>query len=60
LSPSLFLPGLVAFLIAHSFYIAAFARRVGFLPSRVALLAIGAFAALVLAYVLETGRPLRN
>ena len=51
LSPSLFLPGLVAFLIAHSFYIAAFARRVGFLPSRVALLAIGAFAALVLAYV---------
>jgi|SRR5208337_2297321 len=29
----------------------AFARRVGFLPSRVALLATGAFAALVLAYV---------
>ena len=27
LSPSLFLPGLVAFLIAHVFYIAAFSRR---------------------------------
>ncbi len=51
LSPALFLPGLVAFLIAHGFYIAAFARRVGFLPSRVALIAIGAFAALVLASV---------
>ena len=32
---AIFLPGLVAFLIAHSFYIASFARRVGFLPSRV-------------------------
>jgi len=51
LSPSLFLPGLVAFLIAHGFYIAAFARRVGFLPSRVAVAAIGAFAALVFADV---------
>ena len=51
LSPSLFLPGLVAFLIAHGLYIAAFARRVGFLPSRVALVAIGAFAALALAYL---------
>ena len=51
LSPSLFLPGLVAFLIAHGFYIAAFSRGVGFLPSRVALIAIGAFAALMLAYL---------
>ena len=36
LSPALFLPGLVAFLIAHGFYIAAFSRGVGFLPSRIA------------------------
>ncbi len=51
LSPSLFLPGLVAFLAAHGFYIAAFSRGVGFLPSRAALVGIAAFAALVLAYV---------
>jgi alkylglycerol monooxygenase len=51
LKPSLFLPGLVAFLTAHCFYIAAFSRGVGFLPSRAALAAIAAFAALVLAAV---------
>ena len=51
LRPSLFLPGLVAFLAAHCFYVAAFSRGVGFLPSRVALGGIAAFAALVLAYV---------
>jgi alkylglycerol monooxygenase len=51
LSPSLFLPGLLAFLVAHGFYITAFSRGVGFLPSRVAATAIGAFAALVFAYV---------
>ena len=51
LSPSLFLPGLLAFLIAHGFYIRALSRGVGFLPSRVAAIAIGAFAALVFAYV---------
>ena len=51
LKPSLFLPGLVAFLAAHGFYIAAFSRGVGFLPSRAALAAIAAFAAVVLAYV---------
>jgi sterol desaturase/sphingolipid hydroxylase (fatty acid hydroxylase superfamily)/uncharacterized membrane protein YhhN len=51
LSPSLFLPGLLAFLVAHGFYITAFSRGVGFLPSRVAAIAIGAFAALVFAYV---------
>jgi len=49
LEPSLFLPGLVAFLAAHGFYIAAFSRGVGFLPSRAALAATAAFAALVLA-----------
>jgi sterol desaturase/sphingolipid hydroxylase (fatty acid hydroxylase superfamily)/uncharacterized membrane protein YhhN len=51
LSPSLFLPGLVAFLFAHGVYIAAFLRGVGFFPSRVALIVIGAFAALMLAYL---------
>ena len=51
ISPSLFLPGLVAFLIAHGFYILAFSRGVGFLPSRGAVAAIGAFAALVFAFV---------
>src|SRR5262249_16335008 len=35
--PTLFLPGLAAFLAAHGFYVAAFSRRVGFLPSRLAL-----------------------
>jgi uncharacterized membrane protein YhhN len=51
LSPSLFVPGLIAFLMAHGVYIAAFSRGVGFLPSRVTALAIGAFAGLVFAYV---------
>jgi alkylglycerol monooxygenase len=51
LKPSLFLPGLVAFLTAHGFYIAAFSRGVGFLPSGAALAGIAAFAAVVLAYV---------
>ena len=51
LSPALFAPGLAAFLVAHGFYIAAFSRGVGFLPSRAAAAAIGAFAALVFAYV---------
>ncbi len=51
LSPSLFPPGLVAFLVAHGFYISAFSRGVGFLPSRVAAVVIGAFAAVVFAFV---------
>ncbi len=58
LSPSLFLPGLVAFLVAHAFYIATFSRGVGFMPSRLALAAVAAFAALILGYVwpgVETG-----
>ena len=49
--PSLFAPGLAAFVAAHGFFIATFARGVGFLPSRLAALLIGAFAALALAYV---------
>jgi sterol desaturase/sphingolipid hydroxylase (fatty acid hydroxylase superfamily)/uncharacterized membrane protein YhhN len=51
LSPSHFLPGLAAFLVAHGFYIAAFSRGVGFLPSRVAAAAIALFAALALGFV---------
>jgi alkylglycerol monooxygenase len=51
LSPGLFLPGLVAFLAAHGFYIAAFSRGVGFLPSRVAAATIAAFAAVALATI---------
>ncbi len=51
MAPSLFLPGLVAFLIAHGFYIAAFSRGVGFLPSRLASAAISCFAALTFASV---------
>ena len=49
--PSLFLPGLLAFLVAHGLYIAALSRGVGFLPSRAAALAVAAFAALALAYL---------
>jgi alkylglycerol monooxygenase len=51
LSPSLFLPGLVAFLIAHGLFIAAFSRGVGLWPSRLALAAVAVFAALILAFV---------
>ncbi len=51
LSPSLFLPGLVAFLVAHAFYIAALSRRVGFWPSRTAVVAVALFAALIVAII---------
>jgi len=51
LQPSLFVAGLVAFLVAHGFYIAAFTRDVGFLPSRAALAAIAAVAICILVYV---------
>ena len=51
LSPALFLPGLVAFLIAHGFYIGAFARGVGFLPSRSALAAIAGLGGSILLIV---------
>jgi len=47
--PALFLPGLVAFLIAQVLYGLAFSRGVGFLPSRAALAAVAAFAIVVLA-----------
>jgi sterol desaturase/sphingolipid hydroxylase (fatty acid hydroxylase superfamily)/uncharacterized membrane protein YhhN len=51
LRPSLFAPGLIAFLIAHGFYIAAFTRGVGFLPSRAALAAIGGLGGSILLFV---------
>ena len=49
LSPSLFLPGLVAFLVAQILYVLAFARGVGFLPSRLGAAGVAIFCAGVLA-----------
>ena len=49
--PSLFLPGLAAFLVAQVGYILAFSRGVGFWPSRAALAAVAAFAAVMLATI---------
>jgi sterol desaturase/sphingolipid hydroxylase (fatty acid hydroxylase superfamily)/uncharacterized membrane protein YhhN len=51
LQPSLFVAGLIAFLVAHGFYIGAFTRNVGFLPSRVALAAIAVVAICILVYL---------
>jgi uncharacterized membrane protein YhhN len=51
LSPTLFLPGLVAFLVAHGFFITAFSRGVGFWPSRTAVAAVASFAALIVAMI---------
>jgi uncharacterized membrane protein YhhN len=51
LRTSLFAPGLFAFLIAHGFYIAAFTRGVGLLPSRAALAAIAGLAGCLLLLV---------
>ena len=51
LRPSLFTPGLAAFLVAHGFYIAAYSRGVGFLPSRIVAAAVALFAALALGFV---------
>jgi alkylglycerol monooxygenase len=51
LQSSLFVAGLVAFLVAHGFYVAAFTRGVGFLPSRAALAAIAAVAIGILVYL---------
>ncbi len=48
---TLFLPGLAAFVVAHGFYIATFSRGVGLWPSRAALVLIGAFGVLLVAYV---------
>jgi alkylglycerol monooxygenase len=51
LRPTLFLPGLIAFLVAHGFYVAAFKCGVGFLPSRAALAAIAGLAGCILLSV---------
>ena len=51
LAPSLFAPGLLAFLIAQALYILAFSRGVGFWPSRTALAAVAVFAAVALAVI---------
>jgi sterol desaturase/sphingolipid hydroxylase (fatty acid hydroxylase superfamily)/uncharacterized membrane protein YhhN len=51
LRPSLFAPGLFAFLIAHAFYIAAFTRGVGLLPSRAALAVIAGLACCIVLLV---------
>ena len=51
LSSSLFLPGLAAFVLTHLFYVGAFSRGVGFLPSRGAALLVAVFALLMLAYL---------
>ncbi len=51
LSPSYFLPGLAAFLLAHLFYIGAFSRGVGFLPSRRAAALVALLAIAMLAYL---------
>jgi alkylglycerol monooxygenase len=51
LSPSLFLPGLAAFALTHLFYIGAFSRGVGFLPSRVAALVVAVLAVLMFVYL---------
>lgn len=44
-----FLPGLVAFLVAHLVYLALFARGVGWLPDRIALAAAATFGIVMLA-----------
>jgi sterol desaturase/sphingolipid hydroxylase (fatty acid hydroxylase superfamily)/uncharacterized membrane protein YhhN len=51
MAPSLFAPGLVAFLIAQALYILALSRGAGFWPSRTALAAVLALAALALAVI---------
>ncbi len=57
LSPSLFLPGLVAFLVAQVLYVVAFARGVGFLPSRLGAAGVGIFCAAVLILIWQGIAP---
>lgn len=49
MAPGGFLPGLVAFLLAHVAYVALFARGVGVLPSRGAALAVAVYGLVTLA-----------
>ncbi|MGO4391998.1 lysoplasmalogenase family protein [Variovorax sp. M-6] len=55
--PSLFVPGLVAFLLAHLAYIALFADGVGLLPRRRALAATLAIGVLMYAFLWWGGLP---
>ncbi len=49
--PGLFIPGLVAFLVAHLFYIALFRQGVAWFPARRALLATLGIGALMYAFL---------
>jgi alkylglycerol monooxygenase len=49
--PSLFLPGLVAFLVAQVCYVLAFSRGVGFLPSKKAVVAAAIFVVSAVAMI---------
>lgn len=55
--PGFFIPGLVAFLIAHLFYIALFKQDVPWFPSRRALLATLAIGAAMYAYLFDGLNP---
>ena len=51
LSPALFVPGLVAFLLAHLAYVALFTRDAPLLPSKPTLVAVLAVAAAIFAFL---------
>ncbi len=55
--PGFFIPGLLAFLIAHLFYIALFKRGVPWFPSRRALLATLAIGAAMYAFLFDGLNP---
>lgn len=55
--PGFFIPGLVAFLIAHLFYIALFKRGVPWFPSQRALLATLAIGAAMYAFLFDGLNP---
>jgi sterol desaturase/sphingolipid hydroxylase (fatty acid hydroxylase superfamily)/uncharacterized membrane protein YhhN len=55
--PGYFIPGLVAFLLAHLAYIALFRQGVGWLPSRSALMAVVGVAGVMYAVLWFGGLP---
>ncbi len=55
--PGLFIPGLLAFLIAHLFYIALFKRSVAWFPSGRALLATLGIGAVMYAFLFDGLNP---
>lgn len=55
--PGYFIPGLVAFLLAHVAYIALFRQDVPWLPSRAALVAVSAVALVMYAVLVSGGLP---